>query len=108
MTSETKVWAKEEILKLIETNDTMVKRSVVQIFNLQTESEKANESTTFSNGYGFNGVDAEFGSSIAKKILSGWYLTDKQLNATRRMLKKYAGQLVKIANKEIVLEEKGE
>jgi hypothetical protein len=50
---------------------------------------------------GFNGFDAEFGTSLAKRLLSGYLLSDKQKVAGRKMIIKYLGQLLKIANKEL-------
>jgi hypothetical protein len=43
---------------------------------------------------GFSGRDAEFGTSLAEKVIKGWTLSDKQIACGRRMVKKYWRQLV--------------
>lgn len=96
-----KIWKVDEIKGLLERSDQMVVKSVVQIFNKQTEYEKQADRTKENNKVGFNGFDAEFGSSIAKKIIAGQKLSDRQMHFSRKMIMKYAGQLTKIANKEI-------
>jgi hypothetical protein len=96
-----KTWAPDEIEKLLQTSDNMVMRSVVQIFNKQTEYEKTEDRTKERNGVGFNGFDAEFGTSIAKKVIAGRELTPKQIHFSRKMIMKYTKQLTKIANREI-------
>lgn len=91
-------WKKEEIKALLEQSDKMVMRSIVKIFEKQTEDEQRSEQTTHHNGVGFNGVDGEFMSSLAKQIIERGTLTQKQLEYGRKKIKKYAGQLTKIAN----------
>ena len=95
---EKKIWKKEEIKKMLQTNDNAVLRGIVVIYSLQTDDEKKAEETVEHNGVGFSGVDAAFMSSLAKFILSRGYLTDKQLEYGRRKIMKYAGQLAKVAN----------
>lgn len=95
---EKKIWKKEEIKTMLQTNDNAVLRGIVVIYNLQTEYEKKVGETIEHNGVGFSGFDAEFMSSLAKFILSRGYLTDKQLEYGRRKIMKYAGQLAKVAN----------
>ena len=93
-----RVWSKGEISHLLETNDTMVSRSLVKIYEKQTEDEKRAEMTAYRNGMGFNARDAKFGTSLAKVVVRGGTLSDKQIVSARRMLVKYSGQLTKIAN----------
>lgn len=91
-------WTKEEILRLIETSDKMVERSLVKLYEKQTEDERNAEETRHHNGVGFSGFDAPFLTSLAKQIINGRQLTQKQLQSARKALRKYAGQLTKIAN----------
>lgn len=98
MTTATKVWTKDEIKHLLETNDRMVMKSIVKIYEKQTEDEKLAETTAHHNGVGFNGVDAELLSSYAKQILKGYTLSAKQMIWARKKIMKYSGQLTKIAN----------
>ena len=96
-----KIWKKEEIKTLLQTNDKAVLRGIVVIYSLQTEDEQMVGETIEHNGVGFNGVDASFMSSLAKFILDRGYLTAKQLEYGRRKIMKYAGQLAKVANGEL-------
>lgn len=88
---------KEIILNKMMTNPKWLLAGVVAIYNKQTENEKNAESTQEDNGIGFNGCDGQFGTSIAKKILAGYSMSPKQLAALQKMMKKYAGQLLRIA-----------
>lgn len=92
-------WTKDQILHLLDTNPNAIPRAVVTIYNLQTDDEKVDETTTHSNGVGFNGVDAHILSSFAKFYLRTGFLTPKQRVIADRKIRKYAGQLVKIANR---------
>ena len=98
MATATKVWTKEEIRDLLERSNKMVHRSIVKIFERQTEDEKSTEATNHNNGVGFNSVDAQLLSSFAKQILEGRSLSPKQLEWARKKLPKYSNQLAKIAN----------
>jgi hypothetical protein len=81
---------KAEITALLERNPLAVARALVVIYEFQTEDEKATATTSHANGMGFSGRDAEFGTSLAEKVIKGW----TQINAGRRMVKKYWRQLV--------------
>ena len=96
-----KVWVKEDIRTLLETNDRAVLKGVVAIYKLQTEDEKAAATTSHENGVGFNGFDAEIMTSFAQQILKRGFLSIKQKTIARKKILKYAGQLTKIANQEI-------
>lgn len=75
-----------------------------------TDERDAGE-TNHLNGMGFNGRDAGFGTSLAKQVIK-WQdgltnyahpLTMPQMNAARKMLRKYAGQLAKVANEKVAV-----
>jgi hypothetical protein len=68
-------------------------RALVLIFNRQTLGEQASNITSQTNGRGFNGMDADFGSSVAKKFIKYGRLSPRQTWAVAKMLVKYAGQL---------------
>lgn len=99
-----KVWTVEEIKNLLETRVDMVVKSVVKIYEFQTETEKVSETTHLNNGVGFNGADAGILSSFAKQIQQGRNLSPKQFAIANKKIKKYAKQLTKIANGEISLD----
>lgn len=94
----TREWSKVEILDLIDRSDKMVRRSIVRIYEKQTEEERSVNGTINKNGVGFSGADAEFLSSLARQILEGRNLSVKQMEYGRKKIRKYAGQLQKIAN----------
>lgn len=104
-------WTTESILNLIDTDDRAVIRGLKAIYHRQTQDEQNTDSTNHLNGMGFNGRDAAFGSSLAKQIIhweqnpqSRRYptpLSRSQLIAARKMMRKYAGQLAKVANAQL-------
>ena len=92
------MWTKEDIRELLLTDDKAVARGVVAIFNLQTEDEQNVGETSVKNGVGFNGVDANFMSSIAQFYMRRNFLSAKQVEFARKKLLKYSNQLTMIAN----------
>lgn len=101
-----KTFTKDEIAKLIDTNDQAVYRGLVAIYERQTADEQNTEDTKHQNGVGFNGRDAKFGTSLAKQVIAfnegkstyRYPLSRTQLESGRKLLRKYAGQLAKVAN----------
>lgn len=98
---EQKIWTKEEIKVLLEKNDEMVKRSVLKLYEKQTESEKVAGQTHEFNGVGFNGTDSAILSSFAEFANKSGFLTKKQIAIARKKMLKYSGQLARIANGDI-------
>lgn len=99
------MFTRESILNLLETNNKMVERSIIVIFERQTADEQQSYTTNRTNGRGFNGVDAHFGTVLANVVIANKYnrmpgeiLSIKQRQIARKMLKKYVGQLVEEAN----------
>ena len=83
-------WTKETILDKLDNSDEMVKRSLLRLYAEQTADEQAMGATTEHNGFGFNGVDSEFLSSVAKFLTEKGYLSPKQVAWTRKKIRKYA------------------
>jgi len=94
----TRIWTIEEIKNLLLNNNLFVCKATVKIFEKQTEDEQAADGTSYSNGIGFNGVDAFIMSRFAKFYMDKGYLTTKQLAIAKRKIQKYAKQLTTIAN----------
>lgn len=88
---------KDFIVEKMNTNVNWLYRGILAIYEYQTREEQQAEETKFNNGVGFNGVDGHIMSSFAKQL--GWrkYLTEKQIFRARKIMKKYAGQLLRIA-----------
>ena len=99
------MWTKEDIRKVLQTDDKAVARGVVAIFNLQTEDEQNVGKTSVKNGVGFNGVDANFMSSIAQFYMRRNFLSPKQVEFARKKLLKYSNQLAMLANENEKLQE---
>ena len=87
----------EFVREMLATNDAWVLRGLIAIYHKQTESEKIAKATSASNGVGFSGVDAEFASSLAEQAIKRGSLSPKQMTYARKIIKKYAGQLVRLA-----------
>jgi 2-succinyl-5-enolpyruvyl-6-hydroxy-3-cyclohexene-1-carboxylate synthase len=104
---ENKIWTVEEITNLLRNSDNAVIKATLAIRNRQTPDEQASEATKHHNNMGYNGIDAKimtsFGNQIAKQQAAGrpLWLSEKQLAIARKKIFKYAGQLTKIANKEV-------
>ena len=96
--TEQKTWTIEEIRELLKESDQAVARAILAIYNRQTEDEKIVKETSASNGIGYNGVDANFMSSLAQFYQSKGFLSSGQLKYGRKKIMKYAGQLTEIAN----------
>lgn len=88
---------KEYIAEKLETNDKWLYQGITAIYNRQTADEQAAGETTHQNGVGFNGVDAQIMSSFAEFLAKTGFLTSKQKIIARKKMKKYAGQLLMLA-----------
>lgn len=95
-----KKWTKDEIAAKLATDDKWLIRGLLAIYARQTEEEKAADTTREDNGIGFNAFDASILSDMAKQYKDWGKLTNRQLVIVRKCMKKYAGQLAKIANGE--------
>ena len=91
-------WNKENINELLQKSDQAVMKGLTVIYDRQTSDEQSAERTKYLNGRGFNGLDAEFGTSLAKQVITKNSLSPKQMLAARKMLGRYAGQLALVAN----------
>ena len=65
------------------------------VYGFQTEGEKFSKETIEENGIGFSGCDAMILSSFAQQLLDKNYLSQKQMEITRRKMLKYCGQILK-------------
>ena len=103
--SECEVWKFDDSKYSGETNDVMLERSIIKIYECQTDDEQSTQDTQHRNNIGFNSCDANILSSFAVQIATntGWRtegerLSHKQRALARRKMLKYSGQLAKIAN----------
>lgn len=79
-------------------NQNWALRAAIRMVDLQTEEEKNVGATLSSNGVGLNAFDAEIVTNIVKWHLDGKRLSNKQSDALRRIMPKYASQLFRIVN----------
>lgn len=100
-------WNKANIREMLEANDTAVVRGLVRIHSFQTGDEKLSGQTTEENGVGWNGVDAEYMTSLHDYFRANGYLTPGQMAYARKKILKYSGQLAKIANSDIIMKDAG-
>lgn len=96
-----RIWTAEEIINLIEKNNTFVERCIVKIYERQTADEQETFNTNHNNGIGFSGADAGKMTYYAKYILTGRHLTGEHLETAKQRIKKYKKQLLEIANNNI-------
>lgn len=97
-----KVWTKEEIRELLNRNNVAVIKGLVRIYEFQTDDERTYDNTIEDNGVGFSGVDGEILTSIANQFLKWGSVSEKQFAIVKKKMVKYAGQLAKIANEQIM------
>lgn len=77
--------------------DKVAMRCLLALYDRQTEEERRYpDQAHTSNGAGFSEQDQSFLSSIARAYLRGAEITPKQMEWMKKLLPKYAGQLVKI------------
>jgi hypothetical protein len=101
---------RETVLQAIETSDQSAVNALIKLYARQTADEQQSQATRHDNGVGFNGTDSAFLSSLAEqaiarradrkagKIPAHWTdLSPRQMTALRKAIKKYAGQLLQIA-----------
>lgn len=96
-----RIWTPNTIKDLLERSDKAVIRGMNEIFRFQTLDEQNYETTMYYNTVGFSGAHAEIMSSLAKFYESRKYLSPKQMVVARKIIKRYAGQLIKIMRGDI-------
>lgn len=93
-----KIWNEEQIKYLIMTNESVLYSCLKNLYDCQTEEEKATGNTQEDNGIGFNAYDAPFLSAMIKDLKKYGHLTYGQRDKTKQILQKYSKQLVNMAN----------
>lgn len=88
---------KQWVVAQLDASQRNVELAVMAIFNRQTADEQVTNGTRHNNSMGFNGLDAEFGSSLAKSIVNYGKLSTKQAQYARKIIGKYWSQLIEVA-----------
>ena len=94
ITIKNRVWTKDFIKYLINTNEVAVYKALKRLYSFQTAEEQSGEETVVSNGKGFNAYDAKYLSGLSTWVLAGKKLTTNQLKEARKRLMKYSEQLL--------------
>lgn len=87
------MYTKEQIQYQLENNPKWIERSLVVLYNRQTQDEKENVMTKWENGIGFNGSDVRYLTYCSKWVLGGRNLSGVHLQKCGKMLKKYWKQI---------------
>lgn len=96
-----KVWDKATVKTLLKDDAQALYRSIILIYSQQTPIEQTYQTTQVVNGLGFNAYDAEFLTSVAKKLQEKQPLTMAEFVQARNRMMKYAGQLLKLTKANI-------
>lgn len=88
---------REYLQNLIRTNDRALVKSILVIYERQTDDEKYSGQTTEHNGKGFGKIDSEFFSQIVVQLKHGYPLTDRQIAVARNKMPKYWRQLMQVS-----------
>ena len=89
-------WTIDRVRELIIVNDKAAVRAMLRIYDYQTSHEQVVDATIDNNNVGFNHGDAPKMSGIAKFYKVRGYVTPKQMFRVRKMMPKYAGQLLNL------------
>lgn len=85
---------------LLKTNDQALLKSIVLVYDNQTDEEKNKGESIEDNCIGFSKIDAKEMGDIAKKIKAGKALTKGELAKSRNKMQKYWKQLMIISKKQ--------
>ena len=94
-------YTKEYITAKLATDDRGLVRGLLAIYARQTDDEKNSETAKEDNGIGFNAFDALILTDLVNQVKRTNYLSKRQIALVRQKMKKYAGQLARIANGEV-------
>ena len=84
---------KVQVAALLASNPRAIEAAILGLYARQTVGEQHTSSTIESNGRGFNYMDAEYGTYLAKWLQSGRHLTGSHLVRARRMATFYWRQV---------------
>lgn len=89
-------YTKEFIQNKLSTDVKWIERTLVVLYEYQTEEEKEVGGTIMFNGVGFNGVDGRFLTKCSKWVINGRHLSGYHLDRCKRVLPKYWRQIQQI------------
>ena len=77
----------------LSTDSELAKTALLTIYNNQSVDEQFSQTTTHKNNIGFNAMDANFASSLAKQLIERGTLSEKQMGYVFKIVPKYWKQL---------------
>lgn len=97
------MFTKAQVRSNMALNQKWLERGILALDARQTADEKASDETIHDNDQGWNAADAKFGGYLANYIRrcrrpEGQRLSGRFVGEAREMMRKYAGQLARIAN----------
>ena len=84
----------EKLRKQIIEKDSTAIHTLLFVYDRQVEDEQKKEIVKYRNGIGFKPQDAKRGSGLAKWYHEHGFFTAKQIAFVKRIVEKYAGQVV--------------
>ena len=87
-------YTKEQVQHLLQNDIRWLTRGIVAIYERQTQDEQKQDTVKYHNRKGYKPQDAKFLSSLAKWIIAGRPLTEKQTYVAKKKMTKYAGQIL--------------
>lgn len=97
---------KDYLQELVRTNDRALIKSILVIYERQTDEEKYSGQTTEHNGQGFGKIDAGFFTQIVVQLKHGYPLTDRQMAVARNKMPKYWRQLMQVSKAKMARKER--
>ena len=95
--------AKAIVREKLATDNAWLVRGLLAIHAKQTDDEKRSHETRHDNDRGFNSADAPLMTSFVNQWNTRHWFSDKQMNRLRKTMRKYAGQLVRIAREKATI-----
>jgi len=90
------IWTRSALIELMSRNEEALIRAMLRIYDKQTEDEKDYEDTKEWNSVGFSGVHGNIMTKFSKFYQERKYLTLKQKEVIKKIMPKYAGQLLRL------------
>ena len=87
------MYTKEQIQDNLRSNPRWIQRSLVVLYQRQTQDEQTTGKTRVFNNVGFNGPDSGYLSYCSRWVLSGRNLNEKHLQKCGSRLPKYWRQI---------------
>jgi hypothetical protein len=105
MKNVTKAEMESFVKAKLTSNPKWAKAALLKLFSNQTSDEQTSHETKYHNNIGFTGADARWLSSLATQLRDKGYLTDKQMKVLYRKIGKYAGQIARSSNQQMLAQQ---